>query len=100
MYIMYYTNNNGMTLDNPECWSKAPSYLSFPTPSVVNTTAGHISHASYVVTLAIDWVLNGVSGEALQAALGGIKIGQISGISVTNDSVYILHRGTHVWDFR
>ena len=99
MYVMYYTDNNGKTLDSDECWSQAPSYLAFP-----SETASHTSHISdnksHNITLAIDWILNGVSDDGLQAALGGIKIGQISGVAVTNDSVYILHRGTHTWDLR
>lgn len=93
-YIMYYTDNNGIKLEQSECWNKAPSSLSFPLSSEDVTDLV----PQYDVTMATDWVLNGVADEALQTALGGIKVGQISGISVTKDAVYMLHRGVHVWD--
>lgn len=52
-----------------------------------------------VITLAEDWPLNNVNDPSVVKELLGMKLGQVTGVSVDKTGhVYMFHRGDHVWD--
>lgn len=71
-----------------------------PTPPSPSNYGGLPTMTPPPLELASDWFLNGLEGDATKHILS-VGLGQVSGVAVDgNGDVYILHRGSRVWDLR
>ena len=109
---MFYTANDVIGVAENTCYMNGRNPPPVPLPAVdelVDTPPSPPSSSNDgslltmtppTLELASDWFLNGLEGDATKQFLS-VGLGQVSGVAVDgNGDVYILHRGSRVWDLR